>query len=322
MKPAARKGDMCTGHGSAKPRPSTEGSPNVFINGKPAHRKGDKWRKHKDHDSVLDEGSPVVFTNGKPQGRRGDRVRAPCKSRVAQGSPNVFVGSSSSGGNASGGGGGAGSAGVDYSNPYRFSEGGAGASGYSGAGTLDEETGIDENDSDSEFSQDPIDASDEEIDWLTTCMMDEALNQRTRDAWAAVAQVVINRLPNSVPGNPLNPAWAGTIKGVVLARNAFSGFYFDMRGGRYVRVVRKDDWAGAERRGKQKMAKYRRNSRWDEFKAVGQQVLAQTFPGGPAFRLIRSRRSRNYLNPRISRQSWANPSTFIARIEDHSFYKG
>lgn len=88
-KPACRKGDKCTGHGKHKPRPNVQGSPDVFINSKPAHRKGDKWGPHK-HTSTLARGSSTVLANGKGIGRIGDPVV--CKSRVAQGSPDVLIG--------------------------------------------------------------------------------------------------------------------------------------------------------------------------------------------------------------------------------------
>lgn len=89
-KPAVRLGDKCTGHGDAPPRPNVQGSPNVFINSKPAHRQGDKWGIHKSHPSVLAKGSSTVFVNSKGQGRLGDPVA--CKSKCAQGSPDTFVG--------------------------------------------------------------------------------------------------------------------------------------------------------------------------------------------------------------------------------------
>ena len=96
VKGASRKGDRCTGHGKYKPRPCTQGSPNVMINGRPAHRKGDAWASHCNnscHPSVLANGSPTVLVNGKQQGRIGDPVA--CKSKVATGSSDVFVGTSS-----------------------------------------------------------------------------------------------------------------------------------------------------------------------------------------------------------------------------------
>ena len=92
-KPAARLRDLCTGHGAYPPRPNCQGSPNVFINSLPAHRKTDAWMIHchlSCHPGTLITGSPTVFTNSLPQGRVGDSVN--CGSRVANGSPDTFVG--------------------------------------------------------------------------------------------------------------------------------------------------------------------------------------------------------------------------------------
>lgn len=94
MPAVCRLGDVCSGHGGFPPRPCTEGSPDVFINGRPAHRKGDAWAGHYDgdsaHDSVLAGGSATVFVNGRPLGRIGDPVA--CGSTVAEGSMDVFAG--------------------------------------------------------------------------------------------------------------------------------------------------------------------------------------------------------------------------------------
>lgn len=96
MPAAARLGDTCTGHGCWPPRASTGGSPNVIINGSPAHRQGDAWAAHtcpsipQTHASTLAAGSATVFVNGLPLGRIGDPVA--CGSSIAQGSPNVFAG--------------------------------------------------------------------------------------------------------------------------------------------------------------------------------------------------------------------------------------
>ena len=89
-KPAARKGDKCTGHPGAGPRPNDQGSPDTFFNGKPAHRKNDHWQFHVTHDSRLQVGSSTVFTNGRQQGRKADYIQ--CGSKVAQGSPDIFIG--------------------------------------------------------------------------------------------------------------------------------------------------------------------------------------------------------------------------------------
>jgi len=94
MPAAVRLGDECTGHGCFPSRVNDQGSPNVFINGKPAHRQGDHWVTHccaiPCHDSTASGGSSSVFVNGKPKVRIGDEVA--CGSAAAQGSPNVFVG--------------------------------------------------------------------------------------------------------------------------------------------------------------------------------------------------------------------------------------
>lgn len=94
MPAVARQGDACTGHGGFPPRANDQGSPNVFINGRPAHRLGDHWPAHcqgpECHDATLAQGSATVFVNGRPLARVGDALS--CGSRVAGGSANVFAG--------------------------------------------------------------------------------------------------------------------------------------------------------------------------------------------------------------------------------------
>jgi len=318
-KPAVRKGDKCTGHGDAKPRACVQGSPDVFINGKPAHRQGDMWGMHKSHTSKLARGSSSVFVNGKGQARVGDPVL--CGSRCAQGSPNVFVG------DAGGTGGGAAPAATmstaDLGDPERFVK----AGGYSGSGTIDTESGVEGINADSSNLPDdpqngPIDASDDDIDWLTTCMMDEALNQKTHDAWAAVAQVVVTRTRTGKNAGVTNPAWKGSLKGTVLASDQFSGFYFDFVGRRYSRVVARGDWAKVEIRGKKKMAKYRASSAWNSFHAVAQQVVNGNYNGGAGWQRIKNVPATMYVNLAISNPAWARQSSFVTRIEGHSFFRG
>ena len=99
MPAVTRKGDSCTGHSCFPPRNSTSGSPNVFVNGKPAHRQGDSWETHccthtdcphGCHSGSLASGSASVYVNGKKLGRIVDSVD--CGSAVASGSSNVFAG--------------------------------------------------------------------------------------------------------------------------------------------------------------------------------------------------------------------------------------
>lgn len=95
MAAATRLGDNCTGHDACAARPLVEGSPNVFINGRPAGRVGDHYSAHGcivhgSHQDVITEGSSTVFINGRPAARVGDAVSI--GGSVAQGSGDVFIG--------------------------------------------------------------------------------------------------------------------------------------------------------------------------------------------------------------------------------------
>lgn len=92
-KNVTRLGDICSGHGCWPPRPNGQGSPNVFTNFLPTHRRTDYWITHccvSCHSSVLAKGSPSVFANYLDVSRISDPVA--CGSVVAQGSPNVYAG--------------------------------------------------------------------------------------------------------------------------------------------------------------------------------------------------------------------------------------
>jgi hypothetical protein len=102
----------------------------------------------------------------------------------------------------------------------------------------------------------PQDLTVTELDWLTCCMLDEAGNQSS-DGLAAVAQVIKNRM--AVKSNLTD----GTIKGTVLAKDQFSGFYFDTVNGRYQRVC--NDKTAAEKRGIAKIQRYKQNAtKWNK----------------------------------------------------------
>ena len=84
MPRAARIGDIgaCAVHG---PNSLATGSPNVKINGIPAHRISDSWSC----GAAQAEGSPNVRVNRLPLGRIGDQ--GDHGGPVATGSPNVYV---------------------------------------------------------------------------------------------------------------------------------------------------------------------------------------------------------------------------------------
>ena len=91
MPQAARLQDICTGHSSCpSPRPNIQASGDVIINGRGAHREGDRWDQHCGHFSNLQSGSSTVIINGKQAGRVGDPII--CGSFVATGSNDVIIG--------------------------------------------------------------------------------------------------------------------------------------------------------------------------------------------------------------------------------------
>lgn len=95
MPNATRKDDCCTGHDACPPAELCEGSPNVFINGRPAGRVGDKYKSHgcfahAPHQDYIATGSTTVYINGKQAGRIGDDVEI--GGTVRDGSFNVYIG--------------------------------------------------------------------------------------------------------------------------------------------------------------------------------------------------------------------------------------
>lgn len=95
MPAATRIGDSDITHCSAMVR--AEGSPNVFVNGIPWSRQGDRNTPHEvpgvpcpTHSMPITFGSGTVFVNGRGAGRIGDAITS-C-TYVAEGSENVFAG--------------------------------------------------------------------------------------------------------------------------------------------------------------------------------------------------------------------------------------
>lgn len=95
-KNACRMGDLSTGHSPCfPPRPNYQGSEDVLINKRKAHRQGDKWFPHTcpgtgTHDGVLAAGSSTVYINGKQAARIGDSIS--CGDFVMTGSGDVLIG--------------------------------------------------------------------------------------------------------------------------------------------------------------------------------------------------------------------------------------
>ncbi len=93
--PAARFADLCTGHGCYPPRPNIQGSPDVFINDRAAHRQTDAWAPHccpkrGCHGAVTVSGSATVSVNDLEAARIKDPVS--CGSVIMTGSTDVIIG--------------------------------------------------------------------------------------------------------------------------------------------------------------------------------------------------------------------------------------
>ena len=91
--PVSRLFDKTMGHGCYAPQKLLEGSPNVFVEGKPANRVGDKIQPHccdGCHPSTSSKGSSKVFVNGKQLMRVGDRAN--CGSVLMTGAKTVKAG--------------------------------------------------------------------------------------------------------------------------------------------------------------------------------------------------------------------------------------
>lgn len=88
--PAARLGDIDTGHPPSPPTPIIQGSTNVLINFRPAARKGDMLVPHHPGIRKITSGSSSVLINGKPAARMLDGVN--CGGKIIIGSGNVLIG--------------------------------------------------------------------------------------------------------------------------------------------------------------------------------------------------------------------------------------
>ncbi len=100
-KPAARLGDIGSGHGCHfPPTPAIAGSPDILINNRAAVRQGDAYAPHPcpacpspPHGRSLSAGSPTVLFNNKQAGRVGDPID--CGGADSTGSGDTLIGGAS-----------------------------------------------------------------------------------------------------------------------------------------------------------------------------------------------------------------------------------
>lgn len=94
-KPAARVGDLQSGHQCFPPSSAVVGSQNVKINGQNAMMVGGMYQTHccpkkGCHPPIQSSGSSTVFINGVPASALGDSTT--CGSVTISGSVNVLIG--------------------------------------------------------------------------------------------------------------------------------------------------------------------------------------------------------------------------------------
>jgi uncharacterized Zn-binding protein involved in type VI secretion len=94
LKGISRLGDITTGHGCHAPVIGAIASPNVYVNGLPAHKVGDTTVPHTCgtdvHPDTMSVGSSTVKINGTDAMRIGDTLTP--GGTMAEGSHNVFAG--------------------------------------------------------------------------------------------------------------------------------------------------------------------------------------------------------------------------------------
>ncbi len=92
MPKASRRGDLCTGHPAAPPRPAVQGSPTVTINDRPCLRQTDLLAPHGNppHPGHVQRGLATVTIDDLPAARVGDPVD--CGGSMSTGSPDVVIG--------------------------------------------------------------------------------------------------------------------------------------------------------------------------------------------------------------------------------------
>jgi len=177
------------------------------------------------------------------------------------------------------------------------------------------------------------DITDDDVTWLTVCLLTEA-GGLGDDMLSAVGQVVINRVATGFGGNVRNDDWSG-IKKYVLAYAAFS--YFWSTNGRSLDVgggasrsgghltVSKALFASGEKRGIEKIKASQGSKEWAHCHDIASRLLAGTFPCSSAVAPIKAnKRCTQYVNPSAATPSWATPNKFVTSVghptKSHSFY--
>lgn len=148
---------------------------------------------------------------------------------------------------------------------------------------------------------------------LAVCIADEA-GLEPFVGKLAVGRVVLNRMRLKFQSD-------GTIPGTVLRKDQFSGFYFEMVGGKYTRVASTIEQAAA--RAADKLTRYKASAKiWADSLYAADLVLRDSIAKFWADYSGFTERTVNYYNPKVVKTppAWATPDRLDTVIFNHTFY--
>lgn len=143
---------------------------------------------------------------------------------------------------------------------------------------------------------------------LALCIWSEAAGESVAGK-QAVAQVILNRMARHYQSD-------GTVTGTVLHPLAFSGFWFEMRDGKYTRVCWTLD--DAQQHAALMLLRAQHQAIWDICMDVAEAALNGELPDQPPLE-----KAVLYLNPSILPRlpPWATPDKQVCAVGQHVFYK-
>lgn len=130
----------------------------------------------------------------------------------------------------------------------------------------------------------------------------------------AVSRVIHNRMALHYRGD-------GTVAGTILHPSDFSGFWFDMVGGKYTRVCHTLD--DAQKRAETILPSALKTFVWVNcLNSVDAGAIGSSYAWGTQGAKINAEpRTLLYDNLTVSQPAWATPDKLVAKVYSHSFFK-
>lgn len=154
----------------------------------------------------------------------------------------------------------------------------------------------------------------DDLTLLALCVWSESRGEPD-DGKAAVARVVLNR-------KRLRYTSDGTMVGTVLAKDQFSGFWFDMVDGKYARVCHTLE--DAQARAGTLLAEAIKTDVWSDCRGVATDVTNDSYVAADGYTEMTDEVVL-YLNPAIINPahmpSWASAENRVCTIGHHEFFK-